>query len=142
LTLIVRRANEGDAAAVAALLGELGYAATESEARERIARANDGETSAVWLALAGTTPAGFLCAQTSYYFPRGTRFCRITALVVAAASRRRGVGAALVEVARQYARAAGCSAIELTTAVHRTDAHAFYERLGFAKSSLRYIREV
>ena len=50
------------------------------------------------------------------------------------ALRGQGVGRALVEHAIARARAHGCRIIQLTTDKRRTDAHRFYERLGFVAS--------
>jgi GNAT superfamily N-acetyltransferase len=55
-------------------------------------------------------------------------------LVTTAASRSTGVGHALLEELERRARAAGCAALDLDSAVHRYDAHRFYfrERLAIA----------
>jgi GNAT superfamily N-acetyltransferase len=55
-------------------------------------------------------------------------------LVTTAASRSTGVGHALLAELERRARAAGCAALDLDSAVHRYDAHRFYfrERLAIA----------
>lgn len=50
---------------------------------------------------------------------------------VAAAARGQGIGKALLTEAIDRARARGCHLVQLTTNKTRTDALAFYERLGF-----------
>ncbi|MGA7711416.1 MAG: GNAT family N-acetyltransferase [Rhizomicrobium sp.] len=52
-------------------------------------------------------------------------------LVVDRAKRGRGIGARLLQSAIALARALNCARIELDSAFHRGDAHAFYERQGF-----------
>ncbi len=69
-------------------------------------------------------------------------WCRITALVVDEAQRGRGVGRALVGAAEEAARKAGCSRIEATSALHRTEAHRFYERLDYARSSAHFLKRL
>ena len=54
-------------------------------------------------------------------------------LVVDAASRGRGVGTRLLERLAAAARERGCRRLELDSAFHRAEAHAFYERHGFEK---------
>lgn len=135
----VRRAQASDAVEVAALLTALGYVTSERQAHERLAAAAAASTS-VLVAERNTTAIGLLAAQRSPYFPTGADLLRITALVVAPASRRSGVGEALIEAAVEHARRHGYAGLELTTAEHRADAHRFYERLGFSRSSQRYFR--
>ncbi len=50
---------------------------------------------------------------------------------VAQSLRGKGVGEKLVRAAIDRARAAGCRLVQLTSDSSRTDAHRFYERLGF-----------
>lgn len=52
--------------------------------------------------------------------------------------RGQGVGAALIRDAETRARAAGCTLLQLTTNRSRTDAHRFYDRLGFTASHIGY----
>ncbi len=61
----------------------------------------------------------------------GTTRAFIEAVRVAGTLRGQGVGEALVRHAIDRARAAGCRLVQLTSDNSRTDAHRFYERLGF-----------
>ena len=84
------------------------------------------------------------CASLVFvpYFPDGSTLCRITALVVAASHRGRGFGAALIAKAVEEGRHRGCSALEVTTAERRADAHRFYQRLGFSLTSFRFTQSI
>lgn len=55
---------------------------------------------------------------------------------VRVSSRQRGqrIGELLVRSAMERAKALGCGVVQLTTDRRRTDAHRFYERLGFESS--------
>ncbi len=55
---------------------------------------------------------------------------RITALVVSAAVRGRGIGRRLVVEAEAFARRQGCERIELSSGDHRTDAPFHQARAG------------
>jgi ribosomal protein S18 acetylase RimI-like enzyme len=77
-----------------------------------------------------------------YYLPSNSTVCRITALVVSAAARRRGVARLLVDSVVKMAESRGCSVVELTTSMARDDAHRFYEDCGFQRTSYRYAREI
>jgi GNAT superfamily N-acetyltransferase len=74
------------------------------------------------------------------YFPDGSTLCRVTALVVASTHRGHGIGAKLIARAVDEGRRRGCSALEVTTADRRDDAHRFYRRIGFSLTSSRFTR--
>ena len=63
---------------------------------------------------------------------------RVTALVVERPARHRGVGRLLMEHAEQIGSAAGCEFVELTSAMNRTEAHAFYRSIGYEPNSFRF----
>lgn len=64
----------------------------------------------------------------------GARRAQIESVRVAGVMRGRGLGEALMRDAESRARAAGCRLVQLTSDRTRTDAHRFYERLGYAAS--------
>lgn len=55
-------------------------------------------------------------------------------LVVAPEARKQGIGEALVRACLDRARAAGCTAMRLSTQTAMTDAHRLYERVGFTRT--------
>lgn len=67
---------------------------------------------------------------------------RISMLVVTNAWRGRGVGRMLVEATTERLRARGCGLCEVTSNIALIDAHAFYERLGFERTSVRLVRTI
>jgi GNAT superfamily N-acetyltransferase len=67
---------------------------------------------------------------------------RITALVVDPSVRGQGIGRALVAAAEDALASAGCGVIEVTTNAARSDAHAFYRRLGYDQSSVKFTKTV
>ncbi|MDP9294022.1 MAG: GNAT family N-acetyltransferase [Actinomycetota bacterium] len=69
-------------------------------------------------------------------------WCRITTLVVDEAHRGHGIGRMLVAAAETAAREAACSRIEATSALHRTGAHRFYERLGYGRTSAHFLKRL
>lgn len=64
------------------------------------------------------------------------------AVRVAADLRGSGLGTALFDWAHDFGRAHGASLVELTTDRSRTDAHRFYERLGYSSSHLGFKRDL
>jgi GNAT superfamily N-acetyltransferase len=65
---------------------------------------------------------------------RGARLAVIEAVHVARARRGGGIGEAMMRFAIDEARRRGCNRVQLTSHRDRTDAHRFYERLGFVAS--------
>jgi GNAT superfamily N-acetyltransferase len=59
-------------------------------------------------------------------------------MVVDESHRGRGIGSQLLEQLISWARDQGCSDIELDSALHRKDAHVFYEKRGFEKYAFLY----
>ena len=68
----------------------------------------------------------------------GTTRLEIEAVRVRADLRGQGVGAALLTWTVDEARRRGCGLVQLTTDRRRTDAHRFYERLGFTASHVGF----
>lgn len=66
------------------------------------------------------------------------RRAQIEAVRVDASLRGQGAGAALMADVEARARAAGASLMQLTSNASRTDAHRFYERLGYAPSHIGF----
>ncbi|MEU4197018.1 GNAT family N-acetyltransferase [Kribbella sp. NPDC026611] len=58
----------------------------------------------------------------------------IEAVRVAEQARGSGLGTTLIQWAIEESRARGCSLVQLTSDKTRTDAHRFYDRLGFVNS--------
>jgi GNAT superfamily N-acetyltransferase len=66
-----------------------------------------------------------------YLMWRGGQVAQIEAVRVAAHLRGQGIGERMMRWAIEEAHARGCVRIQLDTNKARTDAHRFYERLGF-----------
>lgn len=138
--LEIRTAEAADAEALAPLLAELGYPAPPAELTHRLALLR-GPDSTV---LVATVPTGEVRGLVGLHrlptLHASAPACYITALVVAAAARGRGVGRRLLEAAEQWARGAGCNRLVVTSAEHRREAHAFYEACGFPYTGRRFVR--
>ncbi|MGW5617450.1 N-acetyltransferase family protein [Streptomyces sp. NPDC003877] len=65
---------------------------------------------------------------------RGATRSIIEGVRVHADERGSGLGSQLIEWAIDESRKAGCRLVQLTSDTSRTDAHRFYERLGFTAS--------
>lgn len=67
---------------------------------------------------------------------QGGKRCTVESVRVDAAHRGSGIGREMMLWAIERAKEKGCVSMQLTTNNERTDAHRFYERLGFTKSHL------
>jgi GNAT superfamily N-acetyltransferase len=127
-----------DAADVSALLGELGYRLSFEAAAEGVRRLNETGSDPTFIAGENGRPLGLIALHRCYMIQYRAPVLRITALVVEQPARRRGVGRLLINYAMCWARQRGCEFIELTSALNRAEAHAFYRDLGFESNSLRF----
>lgn len=141
-TPVLRRAGPGDATGVAALLDALGYPCTREEAAVRLQCVADDPAQQLIVADWHGDLLGLLAIDLMYYLPLGALTCRITALSVSADARRQGLGRRLLREAEALAREAGAARIELTTASHRQQAHAFYRACGYEEASLRFVKRL
>ncbi|MFD8193294.1 GNAT family N-acetyltransferase [Streptomyces wuyuanensis] len=69
---------------------------------------------------------------------RGATRSIIEAVRIHADERGSGLGTQLIEWAVEESRRQGCRLVQLTSDVSRTDAHRFYERLGFEASHVGF----
>ena len=136
----LRGAIPGDARDVATLLTLLGYPCEPADAAERIATVLHNDRQALVLARQAGIVSGLLALDFMYYLPLGTTTCRVTALVVSEDAQGQGIGRLLLRDAERRARQAGATRLELTSAAHRTEAHAFYRACGFSEGALRFVK--
>lgn len=76
--------------------------------------------------------------QTTY----SGRRLEIDDLVTAAAARSRGYGAVLLRWLETKARDGGCEIVTLNSAMHRSEAHRFYDREGYARFGVHFSKGV
>jgi GNAT superfamily N-acetyltransferase len=133
----VRRAVAADAAAIAALLAELGYEAAPADVERRLEAL---ERSAALVAELDGEVAGVLTLSMVPVLHAPGDWCRITVLVVAERARRRGLARALVAEAEAIARGHGCARIEVTSALHRDGAHELYRGMDYGRVSEHFLK--
>lgn len=147
LAVTIRQAREEDVAAIVAILASDdigGHGDTTDEAaradylnafrtlqrtpRETLYVAErDGEIVGTFQTLLTTTLTG-----------RGATSMIVEAVQTRPDMRGHGIGARMIGFCIEEARRLGLRQVQLTSNAARTDAHRFYERLGFAKSHLGF----
>jgi GNAT superfamily N-acetyltransferase len=134
---MVRSARRGDARVIAGLLGELGYPASDEAVLGRLAALGPDD-----LVLVSDDGAGLIALHRIPRLAEGGAFVRITAVVVHAEERGRGVARALLAAAEEAARHWGCDLIEVSSGRHaeRAPAHQLYRAAGFTDTAQRSVR--
>jgi len=131
LTVAVRQMRAEDASAVAALTTQLGYPSTDDGIRRRYDLIKDRWDARVFVAQhAGNIVVGWIHVQATYLLECDAR-AEIWGLVVAETARGTGVGRRLVEAAEEWALMRGLGVMALRSNYLRTEAHGFYEHLGY-----------
>ena len=138
---VIRAARVEDAPAIAVMLGELGYPADADTVAQRLAMLESAGDDVI-VAVRGGVPVAVVSMHVTPVLHGPAPVGRLTAVVVSERVRGQGVGRAIVEAAEQMLADRGCEFIELTSNRRRTDAHAFYERLGYDASSFRFRKPV
>ncbi|GAA1708933.1 GNAT family N-acetyltransferase [Fodinicola feengrottensis] len=142
MTLDIRRARREDVPAIVTLLADDAV----SVARGITAEVVDGHFEAfdaldadpnqlLWVLtendeIIGTQQLTFIPGISRH----GAWRAQIEAVRISSMRRGAGLGAFFIEAAVEEARKRGCALVQLTSDTRRTDAHRFYERLGFTKS--------
>ena len=138
--LAIRDARPKDAETLAALIVALGYEVDAADVRKRLAVLKKGGQHVLVADRSGVI--GVLTTSVTQVLHRPRPVGRISMMVVAEAARGQGVGAALVAEAEARLAAAGCGLVEVTSNAKRLRAHAFYERLGYERTSYRFAKQL
>jgi RimJ/RimL family protein N-acetyltransferase len=146
MTLLVRAAEPGDAAALTALADAvgsepegwvLGYSPPRTVADERryLRALRRHPNGAVLVAEVDGRIAGRLSIARDPH-PSSPHVADL-GLIVAAGERRRGIGTALLAAAETWARRSGIGKLELHVLPHNAPAIALYEKLGYEREGVR-----
>jgi GNAT superfamily N-acetyltransferase len=136
--LVIRDALGSDAEALARLCTQLGYPTTPSAMPARVARLGEDPNARALVAERAGQVIGLATIHLRFTMNHAAPIAQLTLLVVDEANRSHGVGRALVESAEAWAAERGSRRINVTTALHRGDARAFYERLSYTHTGRRY----
>lgn len=138
--LTIREAVPADADRLASLIAQLDFRVAAVAVAERIdLLARLGQPV---LVAEDDEVIGCLTWNIMPVLHRDTRVGRISMLVVTEARRSTGVGARLVAAAEARMAALGCMLVEVTSNEKRADAHRFYERIGYERTSLRFAKTI
>jgi GNAT superfamily N-acetyltransferase len=137
----IRAASSDDSKQLTALVEQLGYRADERFIRDQLAQLASRAENAVFVADDNGAIIGLLCFSIIPLLHVSGGLGRISALVVDSQCKGKGVGRRLVAEAEEFAWNNGCARIEITSGDYRTDAHAFYEAIGYFQDCRRFIKQ-
>lgn len=136
--LVLRAAQTADADLIARMLAELGYSARSENVVGRLAAVQQEGGTVLIAEDVQQRALGLISLARHAVLHAPGPVAQITALVITAAARRKGVGRALVAAGRDWAEERGCVRLTVTSAEHRDDAHAFYPACGLPYTGRRY----
>lgn len=139
----IREAQPADYKAIGELIrNELGYPHIDIEklyvrldkmkaddAHKTIVAENEGEI------------IGFIGTHRGLAYNVETEYIQIFAMAVKNDLQNNGIGTQLIQWAENYAIQSNAERIILTSRLHRTEAHMFYEGNGFIKKSYGFMKE-
>ena len=136
----VRRAVDSDAPKIADLLGELGYSTHPSFILERMMLIGPRPDDAIFVAEHAGDVVGVVAVHTFPAFHADVSIGRITALVVGAHHRRKGVGKLLLANAESFAFGRRCATVEVTSGGTHEPAPQFYESNGYERRDQHMVK--
>ena len=139
--MIIRSATAADAAQLVDLMALLDYQVDAPGVAFRI-----GQLTAAgvpqFVAVEDDCVLGLCGLHEMTAIHRDAPVGRITILVVLPGARGRGIGRQLVQAAERHFRQRGCRIVEVTSNERLVDAHAFYQRIGYQRTSTRFARTI
>jgi GNAT superfamily N-acetyltransferase len=129
MSWIIRGARIEDALQLARLTEQLGYSADPSFIARQLNTFLSEPDHGIFVTEQDGKLIGWVHVYRSQLFYLS--FAEIGGLVVDESFRGQGIGRALMEKCEEWARSKGIPEIRLRSGSHRTEAHKFYERIGY-----------
>jgi GNAT superfamily N-acetyltransferase len=139
--VILRDATLADAPALVPLMAALGHPTDAAALGAGLAAILGHPDYRTVVAAEGGQPVGLVGMRRGLRYESGG-FVQLAALVVDPAHQGRGIGRALVRAVEDWARGLGAEMVTLNSGHHRTSAHRFYERQGYAATGLRFVKRL
>jgi len=135
----IREAQQSDSSSLSGLLSQLGYDTVPAKIETLLSAAVDSDDR-IYVGVLNTQVIAVMSVICFDYFPSAERVCRITSIVVDEEVRGLGVGSKLINYAKTFAVSEKCSVLEVTTSLRREQTQAYYESIGFQKTSYKYVQ--
>lgn len=136
IRVTIRKIEKEDYPTVASLWRDvLGVPTTDVDLAETYAKMEDDGRYLTLIAEVDKELAGLVTMVFSYAIGHPDGYAKVNGLGVFEKFRGKGIGRALLESAEQIALDRGAHYVGLASGFSREDAHAFYEHLGYRKTS-------
>ena len=122
-------------------MAELGYPTDVAAFAERVDAISKNPDDGVLVAEEKEGILGLVAFHSFEMLHRRGRLGRITALVVSASARNRGVGRQLLNAAESHLREKGCVKLEVTSGAQRAEAHGFYAAHGYYEQRVHFVKK-
>ena len=139
---LIREAKLTDASVIAHLVTQLGYPTSSSEMENRLQIILAHPDHIIFVAEVSSTVVGLVGAYTGYSIGFTGTYGRLIGLVVDVQWRGRGIGKMLMEQIERWLREKGATRIIITSGKQRTEAHRFYEALGYTETGVRFVKRL
>jgi GNAT superfamily N-acetyltransferase len=126
----VREMTTGDAQSVSLLSQQLGYPLSHQQTLQNINAIVKSRDHTAFVAVVENKVAGWIGAAQTMMI-EVMPHCEINGLVIDEHYRGKGIGKLLVEKVKHWAKERGNDKLTLHCNIKRTEAHLFYEHLGF-----------
>jgi GNAT superfamily N-acetyltransferase len=136
----IRPAEAGDSAAIAVLLGQLGYPAAPEDIPRRLEAVRNFSDA---IAMVAEDERGVVGIVTAHVFPSihsGELRAWLTTIVVLDVARGEGVGSKLVAYVEDWAAARNVPTISVSSGKQRERTHKFYQERGYEWTGLRFTK--
>ncbi|MDZ8053802.1 MAG: GNAT family N-acetyltransferase [Aulosira sp. ZfuVER01] len=140
----IRLAEAKDAERIAILCEQLGYFATPQQIEQRLVQIQNNKSHVIYVAtLANDYVIGWAHAHTCDLIMIPTQ-ALLLGLVVDEDYRHAGIGRKLMQDIEDWAALVGCEEIILRSNIKRTEAHIFYEKIGYTntKQSITFYKKI
>ena len=134
----IRPATLVDAVQIAQLVTDLGYPTARSQMRRRLETILADNDYSTLVASAGQRIVGFIGTRVGPLYESDGLYGQVMALAVAPDRHRQGIGTSLMQAAEKILAERGALVSIVHSGNHRADAHAFYEKSGYAFTARRY----
>ncbi len=128
--MLTRKVIAADAADISRLSYQLGYNFSIEETAIQIAAISNSANDVAYVAIDNNKAAGWIHV---FYTMRleCNSYCEIGGLVIDEQYRGKGVGRMLIEQIKPWCLLKHCKELRVRSNIKRTEAHQFYEHLGF-----------
>jgi len=133
MEITVRCITVDDAKTISSLSAQLGYPLTEAQTLGNIEAILSLDHLNAFVAIHQNKVVGWM-GVAQIIMIETLPYCEINGLVIDKNYRSKGIGKLLIEKAKQWAREKGNDKLRLRCNVIRTEAHLFYQHLGFIET--------